>query len=472
MRLRRHVLTVRATLRRDWPGGQLTASAVSAIDFGQLNRLPVNQPRTLRELISSQPGNPGACWVSYTCYLPQDVVGAWIMPRIAALNSSLLFLPRTTIRAAQRSADGQRVTVVTAVQRVPREGVDEWVTPLSAALPDWYSPQASPHFHKTTLTITADVVVEATEFGDVLATAGLPFAQGVEAPTETSPPLDTCGQAVTLPFFLRLVPPGQPVPPPPPAPVPPTPPEAAQPPFSLQGYSWERVWTYRRALLGNTSRASGGGIFDAVTDGDVSQQNWGQGNDYAAGYIFLPAAQAQAAAAAGQWAGGLNLTALRQAEERAIGWARWYVAAQTDAGVRARLALDTRSSGTSTGLPKMPYLRDTRRGFGADGFVLNSSALAGDGQTGTRFADTVALANYPLDVHSVARSVCAMPAYIATGPGKPCAFALPSLLPLPPLPLRTLMPPRPQSTFPSAPWPRAAPPTCCWRARPSRSPSM
>ena len=40
----------------DWPGGQLTASAVPAVDFGPHNRLPVNLPASQRH-----PASGGGC---------------------------------------------------------------------------------------------------------------------------------------------------------------------------------------------------------------------------------------------------------------------------------------------------------------------------------------------------------------------------------------------------------------------------
>ena len=47
--------------------------------------------------------------------------------------------------------------------------------------------------------------------------------------------------------------------------------------------------------------------------------NWGHGNDMAAANAFLPAADALVTAANGTWAGGVNSTALRMAEDRAFG---------------------------------------------------------------------------------------------------------------------------------------------------------
>jgi hypothetical protein len=54
----------------DWPGGQLTASAVPAVDFGPHNRKPVNIAQSFSSFLfgKSMPGNVnlGDCWVSVT----------------------------------------------------------------------------------------------------------------------------------------------------------------------------------------------------------------------------------------------------------------------------------------------------------------------------------------------------------------------------------------------------------------------
>jgi hypothetical protein len=51
----------------DWPGGQLTASAVPAVDFGHHNGKPSNIARALASFLFGQfmPGNAnlGHCWV-------------------------------------------------------------------------------------------------------------------------------------------------------------------------------------------------------------------------------------------------------------------------------------------------------------------------------------------------------------------------------------------------------------------------
>lgn len=51
----------------DWLGGQLTSSAVPAIDFGPHDIQPDNQNVDFAEMMASIPGNPGHCWVSNKC---------------------------------------------------------------------------------------------------------------------------------------------------------------------------------------------------------------------------------------------------------------------------------------------------------------------------------------------------------------------------------------------------------------------
>jgi hypothetical protein len=67
--------------------------------------------------------------------------------------------------------------------------------------------------------------------------------------------------------------------------------------------------------------------------------------------------------------------------------------------------------GTGHGLAKLPYIRDTRRAIGLDGFVLRFADLSGPAaqRTGTVFPDRIALGAYPADIHPV--STCSMPDY-------------------------------------------------------------
>lgn len=169
----------------DWPGGQMTASGVPAIDFGPENRVRANMPASLADLLFGplMPGdtNLGNCWVSTKCFQPQIVVEQWITPLVASFPN-LVYLPRTAVTGATRDAATGAITAVTAVQRTPAPGTDGWERLLSEQLNEWYDPAPSAAYpSKTVWTLTlatpAGVVIDATEFGDVLATSGVGFAQ-------------------------------------------------------------------------------------------------------------------------------------------------------------------------------------------------------------------------------------------------------------------------------------------------------
>ena len=143
-----------------------------------------------------------------------------------------------------------------------------------------------------------------------------------------------------------------------------------------------------------------------VSVGDVSLQNWGHGNDMEAANLLLPSNAAAATVAAAAWAGGVNTTAIRMAEDRAYGW---FHALAGGAAVdpthpapcpAARIALNRSYVGTGNGLVKFPYVRDTRRAVGLDGFRLNHTMMmkAGGRSTGPHFFDTVGVGNYNFDV--------------------------------------------------------------------------
>ena len=118
-------LSVCFTELTDWPGGQMTAGGVPAIDFGGYNRYPENQPASFRDAMSFIPGNPGACSVSPKCYEPQNLVEGWIMPRLAASKNLRVFL-RTAIVNTTRDAATGVVLSVTAITRVPTNYDTEW----------------------------------------------------------------------------------------------------------------------------------------------------------------------------------------------------------------------------------------------------------------------------------------------------------------------------------------------------------
>lgn len=119
-----------------------------------------------------------------------------------------------------------------------------------------------------------------------------------------------CGQAFTFPFFMNWTagPEADP-----PFPVPTSPDQRS---YSMDNFTANQIWTYRRTRAAmHTSGAS---------PGDVSNQNWGPpaGNDYCGGPLLLSETQCSVgvltcagpddalAQARTGWAGGVDFSAL------------------------------------------------------------------------------------------------------------------------------------------------------------------
>ncbi len=392
----------------DWPGGQLTASGVPAIDWawhkvGALDvaaiaRQPINQPAELSTWMA-QVGNPGNCWVSRNCFRPDTFVADVLRPAIADEPKLRVFY-NTVVKQAHRT--GARVERLTAIRRTLRPG--QAVGYLSAELADWYSPTTSARYTKEVLTVRGQVFVDATELGDVLALADAPYLQGVETVDgsfETRD--DRCGQATVFPLIARYHATAQSEPA---SPLPVDHPSF----YGLGRFTWDQVWSYRRVV-----DAAGG------LAGDYSLQNWNPGNDYAFGYLLT--SRAATAAQRGDWRGGVDLDALAGAERHALGWYGWLEQRAPDGP--ARVTLDRTLLGSPTGLAKLPYVRDTRRSVGLEGFVLGAGHLRGEAaaRTGTRFKDRVAIGAYAIDVHPL--QTCTLPGYVTTAAAEPLPFYIP-----------------------------------------------
>ena len=408
----------------DWVGGQLTSSGVPAIDeawhsikqpegpaysVSKVARLPANMtPRFLGLLQSIE--ERGDCWVSRFCFCPDAFVVNHLEPLERSVADRLTVFRETVVKRVVLSADGHRVERITCIRRRPRAGLEAggYDRLPSEDLDDWYSPADSSRFTKEMLTFISrsdipTVFVDATEWGEVLALSGKDYLQGVEeadGALATPPGGDTCGQATVFCFAQQLH--DQPV---------------GEPDRDVRatdmGYGaytdrpdpWTKIWTYRR-LRGKGAPAAG----------DVCLQNWGYsaergdgGNDYPHAYLFL--SKSATAAQTDDWRGGIDLNALAGAEDRAFAWHQWF-RRQAPAGIDPqRIALAGAILGTGHGLAKLPYIRDTRRAIGLDGFVLRFSDLSGPAaaRTGTVFPDRIALGAYPADIHPVA--TCRMPAY-------------------------------------------------------------
>ena len=446
------------------PPTQATASGTSAIDLGDTwVNFPANFPSVFASFLTSPPlgpaaYNPGGCTVSAKCFLPSLFV-AWADALVATLPNLRVYRNTAVVGVARDAADG-RVTGLDAVRRTPTPAhPGGWDRLLSAALRDWYSAADSAFFSKEALTLpltATGVVVEATEFGDVLLLGGLDVEQGAEREEAMGNVTEqTCGQATTLCFWTTWGSVAAPSPDPWPAgsdggvPI-----EA--PAANATNATHARLWldhalTWRRSLAANASDTA------HAREGDRSLINQAGLNDVDFVYLFQSVTEARATAAAGEYAGGVDLTALALAEARAYASYHALKASFTafmPPDAAANFTLDADAAGTATGLAKMPYLRDSRRAAGGieqrfrlchDFAAVDSpgpgplgcyngaaaeraaapaaaAALAphavGDAaapQPGFHFIDSVALGSYGFDIHRLFNSTCVLPSYLQWG---------------------------------------------------------
>jgi FAD dependent oxidoreductase len=253
--------------------------------------------------------------------------------------------------------------------------------PLSQTIADSYSEEDSKLFLKTIIRFVPPAsgkwfVVEATETGELLGLADLPYRLGVDALSHTNPSSSSetdypyCPQAFTYTFAMEAT----------------ATPQTAVPPAFYERYANaysfnaaeyaknpELVFTYRRIFSGQATAGS-----RSISPGDISMQNWNWGNDYGPGtsednYLY---SRSQLAATGqltpGGWQGGFRVSALQGGEEQALGFFYWFLAGEKDAksfpkksfpNIRYLQGLDS-PMGTVHGLSKYPYIREGRRLIG------------------------------------------------------------------------------------------------------------
>ncbi len=407
----------------DWVGGQLTSSAVPAIDeawhkitddesdevlldVSQWARDPRNMtPNFLATLRGMK--NCGECWVSRFCFRPREYLQTQLLPLQRQQAKNLIVFLETVVKRVELEDSGSKISAITAIRRQPTtgRGYEQF---LSAALPDWYSANDSGKFTKEELRFGATedkltVFIDATEWGEVLALSGTNYLQGIEDVEGKPGGNDTCGQSIAYCFVQKMHA----------KPLEQTSPGGDDSQLGLGDYqekenAWNLIWTYRR--IQGTGEPG---------PGDLCLQNWGYspsrkqgGNDYPFGYLFKSKTETTNEIA--DWQGGVDLAVLAAAEQRALGWHHWFRNHAPAPLQPNQFSLAGEELGTQHGLAKLPYIRDTRRSIGLDGFILSFDDLMGPAskQTGTVFSDRIALGAYPADVHPL--STCEFPPQVAT----------------------------------------------------------
>ena len=396
--------TVCMTELTDWVGGQISSQGTSALDEAKKQRsllFYADGYKDLRQRIERKYGelNPGGCWVSVSCFLPDDantILMNMLKDAAREGGGELKWFPSTVVKELALSADGRMIDRAIAIQHSPAPGAPPLNTRLlSETLVDSYEYEDSEQFAKKVIQFTppsesvnSDVsgpadwyVVEATETGEVIVLAGVPYRIGLDprsylnpsSPTETGD--QYCLQGFTYTFGMERTAEPQPQP---------------EPEFYSQYapyFSYERprdnndyfdyVFTYRRIAAPDPRPEGRQFGVSKVAPGDISMQNWTWGNDYRPGtsndnLIYSPAQLALSGQLEpGGWLGGLRVETLRKGEENAYAYYHWLVAGDTDSQLgpdvkepnpnhRFVFGLDA-PMGTAHGLSKHPYIREARR---------------------------------------------------------------------------------------------------------------
>ena len=409
--------TVCLTEITDWVGGQISAQGTSALDERPTQRSRLFYSRgylELRQRLQRHYGklNPGKCWVSEACFLPGDghkLLFEMLQDAAKRGKGTLKWYPNTVVKELEVTpiGSGQQIQGAVAIQHRPAPGQSPLNTaPLSQTIADSYRYENSPRLTKTILrfsplqaakagqpspTLPKWYVIDATETGELVALADVPYRLGIDPLSDREPSSSSqtgdpyCTQGFTYPFAMEAT--NQPQLHPMPAFYPRY---ASYYSYEAARFNFPIVFTYRRIWSPNSDQVDlnnpaavvkfSGQNVPAPTPGDLSMQNWTWGNDYRPGTSTdnLVYTQDQLRAAGqlqpGQWMGGLRVDSLREAEELSQGFFYWLVAGTTDSQLGDRVKQPHPNNryltglnspmGTGHGLSKYPYIREGRRILG------------------------------------------------------------------------------------------------------------
>lgn len=410
--------TVCLTELTDWVGGQISSQGTTALDESRRQRELLFYSEGYRELrarVEEKYGelDPGRCWVSATCFLPYDaheILFDMLEDAADEGDGELKWFPNTVPKELEFNADGSQITSLIAIQHSPETNTPPLNTePLSAIYRDIYRYEDSARFEKTIIQFVPPAtppegpadwyVIEATETGELIALADVPYRLGLDPRTYLNPssPVSTndpyCTQGFTYTFALEKT-------------------EEVQTPEIPEFYaqyepyfSWEQVrdydaqdyydyvFTYRRIWSEDPVRDENIAGVPRPRPGDISMQNWTWGNDYRPGnatdnLIYSHEQLAELGQLEpGGWMGGLRQETLERGEENALSFYYWLLVGNTDSQLDDSLKEPVPYSrllqgydspmGTAHGLSKFPYIREARRivgrpSFGySDGFEIN-----------------------------------------------------------------------------------------------------
>lgn len=408
--LREGKLRICLTEETDWLGGQATSQGVSALDENWLVESS-GAPRRYQKLramirhhylshyrLSPDVKNvtyfdPGSCWVSRLAFEPKVALGELAELLKPALDSRRLeVFYRYKAIAVEISKDGAGAG-----------GAGSGSSSGAASSRERTRIKSVGTVHLDTgetVEFQPRVVIDATELGDLLPLSGLPYSKGAESKAQTgeahAPAVADVDnvQDLTYPFVVDFVDGSS---------------EVIEKPlhydefvgrkqFSLLGYKMFSsalreqpdgstvellpFWTYRRLI----DRKN---FVNSSFPCDVSMINW-ESNDLRDEDII----DAEPETAAKRLARGKALS---------LGFLYWMQTelVRDDGGVGyPEIKLRTDVLGTTDGISKYPYIRESRRIIAHTIVKEEDIAKGSNGDARARlFADSVGIGHYPIDIH-------------------------------------------------------------------------
>ncbi|WOD39112.1 FAD-dependent oxidoreductase [Nodosilinea sp. E11] len=419
-----------------WLGGQVSSQGVSALDeslrMRQANNLAPSWQR-FRQLIKQQVAELPAwspngssrsvadinsCWVGSLCFPPEAGAKAaeqfLVDTNPSAPNSR--WATMTAFKGAEFDATGRRITAVYGVRRIPKDPNYQPVGRLSAELANWYSWSPTAEYDRVPVKLQPPpgermIVIDATDTGELVAWAKVPYRLGSESKTTTGEPnaaaFDNpdCTQAFTYPFAVAIHDDGGDS-------------LAAlsrlsptyglhehQSVYDLEGFPFftgKSVFNYRRIV----SQTRNNAYTSTPAQGDISMINWNRGNDWnwMDPPLVLKPDDLEASGQHQNWMGGLSQSALKFGEEHALMFARWLLETQTEQTLTYLYGANS-PMGTRSGLSMVPYFREGRRilgraAYGQDEFMIRENDLRIGFPNQRNFSATaVGVTHYAIDIH-------------------------------------------------------------------------
>ena len=421
-----------------WLGGQISSQGVSAVDESLTMRSLGNYSKSwsqFKQLIKQQPvelpdwsniSSPrrvediNSCWVGKLCFPPK--ASAIAAEKLLQSSSKRAVGSRwgTSIafKGAEFDSTGKQITAIYAVRRIPRDPNYVPKGRLSQELTSWYSWFGDEVFEKVPLRLVAPpkkrlIVIDATDTGELVGWAGIPYRLGSESIATTGEPHAApkdnpeCTQAFTFPFVLAirddhglsrkqldLIQPGI---------------SRAEHrrDYSLGGFpmfAGRSFFNFRRLV----SLSRNDPLVGSPSAGDMTLVNWNRGNDWnwMNPPLILTEEKLIKSGQRQNWMGGLSLSALKEAENHALLFSEWLMKTQTKPGFPLSYLSGAESPmGTVSGLSMMPYIREGRRilgrsAYGQTQFTMREPDIRLDMSGGRNFRKTaVALTHYDVDLH-------------------------------------------------------------------------